>query len=55
MKEISFQYFRIPAEGSYTKNIIRGKSTLVADLNQNKMLWQDFLFPKEESEEPAAE
>ena len=55
MKEISFQYFRIPAEGSYTKNIISGKSTLVADLNQNKMLWQEFLFPKEEPEEPAAE
>lgn len=52
MKKAEFSYFRIPAEGSYTTSIIRGKSTLVADLVQNRLLWKEFLFPeREESEE----
>lgn len=53
MKKAEFSYFRIPAEGSYTTSIIRGKSTLVADLVQNRLLWKEFLFPeREEQEEP---
>lgn len=49
MKEIQFDAYRIPAEGSYTNNIIRGKLTLVADMAQNRRFWQEFLLPQQES------
>ncbi len=46
-----FSSYRIPAEGSYTTSIIRGQAALVADLGQNRALWQEFLFPKVSDEE----
>lgn len=46
-----FSSYRIPAEGSYTTSIIRGQAALVADLRQNRTLWQEFLFPKVSDEE----
>ncbi len=45
MPESTFSLYRIPAEGSYTTSIIRGKAALVADLAQNRAMWQEFLFP----------
>ncbi|MDE7297693.1 MAG: LCP family protein, partial [Lachnospiraceae bacterium] len=50
IKEAEFSSFRIPAEGSYTTSIIRGKLTLVADLAQNRLLWKEFLFPQKPEE-----
>lgn len=46
MPAVTFSSYRIPAEGSYTTSIIRGQAALVADLGQNRTLWQEFLFPK---------
>lgn len=52
MPESTFSSYRIPAEGSYTTSIIRGKAALVADLSENRAMWQEFLFPeKPEGEE----
>lgn len=55
MPEITFSSYRLPAEGSYTTGIIRGKAALVADLAQNRALWQEFLFPQKTQEESAEE
>ena len=46
MPTATFSSYRIPAEGSYTTSIIRGQAALVADLRQNRTLWQEFLYPK---------
>ena len=51
MPQVAFSSYRIPAEGSYTTSIIRGKVALVADLGQNRALWQEFLYPPEPEEE----
>lgn len=53
MPEITFSSYRIPAEGSYTTGIIRGRAALVADLAENSALWQEFLFPPDTQEENA--
>ncbi|MDE7327715.1 MAG: LCP family protein [Lachnospiraceae bacterium] len=51
MPKVTFSSYRIPAEGSYTTSIIRGRAALVADLGQNRALWQEFLFPKKAEQE----
>ena len=57
MPESTFSSCRIPAEGSYTTSIIRGKAALVADLSEHRAMWQEFLFPKKPEAEatPQAE
>lgn len=56
MPESTFSFYRIPAEGSYTTSIIRGKAALVADLAENRAMWQEFLsFSKPQEEEGAVE
>ncbi len=50
MPESTFSTYRIPAEGSYTTSIIRGRAALVADLAENRAMWQDFLFPPRQPE-----
>lgn len=51
MPESTFSTYRIPAEGSYTTSIIRGRAALVADLAENRAMWQEFLFPPKKQEE----
>lgn len=55
MPAVTFSSYRIPAEGSYTTGIIRGRAALVADLAENRALWQEFLFPQKTQEESANE
>lgn len=50
MNGIRISDYRIPSDGTYQTSIIRGSSTLVADMNQNRTLWQEFLFPADPQE-----
>lgn len=55
MKEFRISDFRIPSEGTYQTSIIRGSSALIADIAQNRALWQEFLFPEEQNKQPDQE